>query len=161
MPNITNLTLAQLRAATKAQIITAISNYLTNNFTKRQIIVLLMDADSIADPPARTYRTDGQIESETLDMRDTETAAVVASRQVLWSYYPSGEVDTITVTEGETVRSIKHYLDGKQPSVTMQPSPTKVAALDTEPSEEPDWLELIIPVLIVLAFAFLAFYFTR
>lgn len=155
MPLIANLNLAQLRAATKAQIITAIANYLTNNFTKRQLISFLMDRDIIPDPPARTYRTDGQIESETLDTRDAETGALVSSRQVRWSYYPTGEVDTITVTEGNTTRRIKHYLNGQPPTVTAA-----LAALpDTEESEELDPLQVIVSSIAVLVFAALAYFF--
>lgn len=158
MPNIANLTLAQLRAATKAQIITAIANYLTNNFTKRQIIAFLIDADVVADPPARTYRTDGQIESETNTDRDAETGALISTRQVRWSYYPTGEVDTITITEGETVRTVKHYLNGQPPTVTVQTG-TKAAALDDEPTEELDPLQVIVSSIAVLVFAALAFFF--
>lgn len=119
MPLIANLTLAQLRAATKAQIIAAIGNYLTNNFTKRQVIAFLLDADIVPDAPARTYGKDGQIESETDVDRDAETGTIIARRTVSWTYYPTGEVDTITITEGAAVRIVKHYLDGRQPTVTV------------------------------------------
>jgi hypothetical protein len=159
MPLIANLTLAQLRAATKAQIITAIANYLTNNFTKRQIIGFLMDADVIADPPTRTFRADGQIESETDTDRDAETGAVVASRQIHWSYYPTGEIDTITIDQDGAQRVIKHYLDGHQPTVSVQ-TPLLAATPAAEP--EPDMPQIIVAVLVTLAFAAaFAFYLLR
>ncbi len=156
MPLIANLTLAQLRAATKAQIITAIANYLTSNFTKRQLIGFLIDADAVADPPARTYRTDGQIESETIDTRDAETGSLVSSRQVRWSYYPTGEVDTIAITEGSTTRRIKHYLNGQPPTVTTMAT---VAMPLEEETEELDPLQVIVSSLAVLVFAALAYFF--
>ncbi len=164
MPNIANLTLAQLRLATKAQIITAIANYLTNNFTKRQLIGFLIDAEVVSDPPVTTYRMDGQIESETDTDRDAETGALVASRQVRWFYYPTGEVDTITITQGATVRTIKHYLNRRQPTVTIQAAPKSAAPFGTSspaaiaPGEELDWPGIVIAALVVLAFALLAFF---
>ncbi|HEX8992908.1 MAG TPA: hypothetical protein VF784_14605, partial [Anaerolineales bacterium] len=140
------------------QIITAIANYLTNNFTKRQIIAFLIDADVVADPPARSFRPDGQIESEIDTTRDPETGALIATKQVLWSYYPTGEVDTITINDGTSLRTIKHYLSGQPPTVTIH-APL-MAPAPAEP--EPDDLLLIIPAVIVaLAFAALAFFLTH
>ena len=55
-----DVTLEQLRALTKAQIISRLSTWLTNNFTKRQLILWLMDIEVMDDEPVRTYRTDGQ-----------------------------------------------------------------------------------------------------
>lgn len=122
--NVTNLTLAQLRAATKAQIITAIGNYLTNNFTKRQLILWLWDADVISDDPIIAYRPDGQIESQTEETRDVETGVVVGGRVVTWSYYPSGEVHTIIISQRDALNNeiarkiITHFLDGRRPEVS-------------------------------------------
>ena len=160
MPNIADLPLSQLRLATKAQIITAISNFLTNNFTKRQLITFLLDAETVADPPVRSYGTDGQIESETVTERDAETAAVITTRQIHWSYYPTGEVDTITITEGDALRTIKHYLDGQQPTVTIQAQPRTAAPIIAH-RQPPAWWKPVLVVLALLALAFLTLYFSR
>ena len=119
-----DVTLAQLRALTKAQIISRLSTWLTNHFTKRQLILWLMDMDVIAIEPVRTYRADGQIESETAIEVDTETNAQVNKRVVTWTYYPTGEVDVIGIKTYDgannllRTKSIKHYTDGRQPTVT-------------------------------------------
>ena len=119
-----DVTLEQLRALTKAQIISRLSTWLTNHFTKRQLILWLMDMDVIAIEPVRTYRADGQIESETAIEVDTETNAQVNKRVVTWTYYPTGEVDVIGIKTYDgannllRTKSIKHYTDGRQPTVT-------------------------------------------
>jgi hypothetical protein len=119
-----DVTLEQLRALTKAQIITKLSNWLTKNFTKRQLILWLMDIEVMDDEPIRTYIADGQIESETIVTRDTEANLQVSRRETLWSYYPTGEVDVITIKQYDSndalirTKAIKHYTDGKQPTVT-------------------------------------------
>ena len=119
-----DVTLAQLRALTKAQIINRLSTWLTNHFTKRQLILWLMDIEVMDDEPVRTYRADGQITSEVVITRDTETNSQVNKRIVTWTYYATGEVDTITIKvyDGSNVllrtKAIKHYTDGRQPTVT-------------------------------------------
>lgn len=119
-----DVTLAQLRALTKAQIITKLSNWLTKNFTKRQLILWLMDIEIMDDEPIRTYRADGQIKSETIVTRDTETNMQVNKREMTWTYYATGEVHVITIKQydGNNVllrtKAIKHYKDGRQPTVT-------------------------------------------
>ena len=120
MPNWSNLTLEQLRAATKAQIVTAITNWL-NNRTKRQIIALLIDMDVVADTPDVTYWPDGQIKRRDEVFRDA-LGDVTGGRRTNYAYYPTGEIDTITIIDVDadltTVlgrRTIKHYLDGRQP----------------------------------------------
>ena len=119
-----DVTLAQLRALTKAQIINRLSTWLTNNMTKRQLILWLMDADVINIEPVRTYRADGQIESETTIDVDTETNLQVNKRKVNWTYYATGEVDVITIKtyDGSNnllrTKTVKHYTDGRQPTVT-------------------------------------------
>lgn len=112
-----NLTLPQLRAATKAQIITAITNRL-NNITKREIIIwLLENMDRIADAPVITRRQDGQIDTQTETTRDIETGEIVETRTVSCTYYDNGDIDTITITNGADLKRVKHYLDGRQPEV--------------------------------------------
>ena len=119
-----DVTLAQLRSFTKTQIINRLSTLLTNNMTKRQLILWLMDADVINIEPVRTYRADGQIESETTIDVDTETNLQVNKRKVNWTYYATGEVDVITIKTYDgannllRTKAIKHYKDGRQPTVT-------------------------------------------
>lgn len=119
-----DVTLEQLRALTKTQIINRLTTYLTNNMTKRQLILWLLDTDVIDLKPVRKYRADGQIKSETRIEVDTETAAQVRKRVTTWTYYPTGEVDTITIKtyNGANAllhtKAIKHYTDGRQPTVT-------------------------------------------
>ena len=119
-----DVTLEQLRVLTKAQIINKLSTWLTNNFTKRQLILWLMDMDVMTIEPVRTYRADGQIESETTITVDTETNAQVNKRVTTWTYYATGEVNVITIKQyyGSNnllhTKAIKHYKDGRQPTVT-------------------------------------------
>lgn len=119
-----DVTLKQLHALTKTQIINKLSTWLTNNFTKRQLILWLMDMDVISIEPVRTYRPDGQIASETIVTKDTETNLQVSKRAVTWTYYATGEVNVITIKQYDAnnallhTKAIKHYIDGRQPTVT-------------------------------------------
>ena len=119
-----NVTLEQLRGMTKAQIINKLSTWLTNNFTKRQLILWLMDIEVMDNEPIRTYRADGQIASETIVTKDPETNLQVSKRVVTWTYYATGEVDIITIKQYDNndallrTKTIKHYKDGRQPTVT-------------------------------------------
>jgi len=119
-----DVTLAQLRSMTKTQIINRLSTWLTNHFTKRQLILWLMDIEVMPLDPVRTYRADGQIESETTIDVDPETNLQVSKRAVTWTYYATGEVNVITIKvyDGANnlvhTKAIKHYTDGKQPTVT-------------------------------------------
>lgn len=119
-----DVTLEQLRALTKTQIINRLSTWLTKNFTKRQLILWLMDIEVMDMPPVRTYRADGQIASETIVTKDTETNLQVSRRETLWSYYATGEVNVITIKQYDSndalirTKAIKHYIDGRQPTVT-------------------------------------------
>lgn len=119
-----DVTLEQLRGMTKTQIINKLSTWLTNNFTKRQLILWLMDIEFMDEPPVRTYRADGQIEYESTTLVDTETNKQVSRRETTWTYYATGEVDIITIKHYDSndalirTKAIKHYTDGKQPTVT-------------------------------------------
>ena len=58
------------------------------------------------------------------EMESTDDKGVKHKRAITWTYYPTGEVNLITVkryTDGKLVstRKIKHYLDGKQPTVKV------------------------------------------
>lgn len=118
-------TLDQIRAATKAQIITVISNYLTNNLTKRQILVWLFNNVTIVPlAPARAYNPDGQVASDLDIDTDIETGVQTGGTQTTWTYYPTGEVDTITIMKLDAANNIvstkviKHFTDGRQPEVS-------------------------------------------
>jgi|LSQX01.1.fsa_nt_gb hypothetical protein len=119
-----DVTLKQLRSMTKDQIIKRLSTWLTNNFTKRQLILWLMDIETLVLDPVRTYRTDGQIESESVIIVDTETALQLNRCVTTWSYYPTGEVDEIIIQNYDSndalvnTKTIKHYTDGRQPTAT-------------------------------------------
>ncbi len=119
-----DVTLEQLRGMTKTQIISRLSTRLTNHFTKRQLILWLMNMDVITIDPVTTYRADGQIESKTTILVDTETNAQVNKREVTWTYYATGEVDTVTIKQYDgsnsllRTKAIKHYTDGRHPTVT-------------------------------------------
>ena len=119
-----DVTLEQLRSMTKTQIINRLSTWLTNHFTKRQLILWLMDIEVMNDEPVRTYRADGQITSETIVTRDTETNTQVNKRETTWTYYATGEVNLITIKQYDSndvllhTKAIKHYKDGRQPTVT-------------------------------------------
>lgn len=121
-----DVTLAQLRAFTKTQLINKLSTWLTNNFTKRQLILWLMDSDVINIEPVREYYADGQIKKQVETVVDTETKAQVSGRVTTWTYYPTGEVDTITIKRYDATKTligtkkIKHYTDGRQPTATEE-----------------------------------------
>ena len=124
MLNLEDITIEQLRSATKDQIVNFVTNKL-NNMSKRQIILWLWDEVSeIADEPIRTYRKDGQIESQVEANRDIESGELINGRRIDWTYYSTGEVDTITIRELDGLgveakkKIIKHYKDGRQPEVT-------------------------------------------
>jgi queuine/archaeosine tRNA-ribosyltransferase len=119
-----NVTLEQLRAYTKTQIISKLSTWLKNNFTKRQLILWLMEIDVMQLEPERIYQVDGQIASEISVTVDTETNLQVSKREVTWTYYATGEVNVITIKQYDAnnvllhTKAIKHYKDGRQPTVT-------------------------------------------
>lgn len=128
MPYWTTLTIPQLRAATKTEILQNVGQYMAANFTKRQIILWLVQDSIDADgrltlPPERTYHPDGQVAQEDIAIYDLESGEKVGGTRTKWEYYPSGEIDIVTLLElgpddGElTRRRIKHFLDGRQPVV--------------------------------------------
>lgn len=114
-----NLTPAQLRAMTRAQIRTAITDAVSA-MTKREMIIWLIRADAVEDDPIDTYEN-GQIVRRVEITRDPETGERMRGRVKTWTYYPSGEVDVITISnrdaaDGEVSKKrIKHYRDGRQP----------------------------------------------
>lgn len=130
MTSLSDFTLAQLQAATVAQIRDAMSVHIAQ-MTKEELIRLDMyvgsfDQDTgitLFDDRVKTYREDQQMASQ-LDVRRDELGTQVSSTLVEWTYYetePGRPVDTITIKERDATdqvvsqRTIKHYLDGRQP----------------------------------------------
>ena len=89
----------------------------TADLTIRDLLIQITGSETIADEPVRTYRKDGQIESQSETFRDVETNEIVSTKQMTWTYYKTGEVDEITITENGKTKVIKHYIDGRQPTV--------------------------------------------
>jgi len=98
-----------------------LKDLLTKDLTKRDLLVAIVGSENIPDEIIRTYRKDNQIEYQEEVLRDGETDEVSEIKQMLWTYYKTGEVDEITTVilkDGkETRRVIKHYRDGRQPEV--------------------------------------------
>ena len=116
---LTDLTLEQMRASTKNQIINSVDTYLAN-LTKRQLIQMLREHDTEWDDPICTYGKDGILTQNEIE-RDSETNVQVSRKYTVWDYYNSGEVNTI-ITEFydennalKKRKKIKHYKDGRQP----------------------------------------------
>jgi len=124
MPNISTLTLETMRSSTKTQIITNIRDYLTANMTKKQLITFLLDRDTVDDTQVVTYLPDGQVDKIVDWKRDAETNNKISGVVTNFSYYPTGEIDVIRVSQRDAANvetshvRIKHYLDGRQPKIT-------------------------------------------
>lgn len=121
MPKLSDLTIVQMRASSKAQIIASIRDYLTANMTKHQLIVMLRDRETVWDDAVDTYYPDGQIESRNEIERDEDTLLQVSRRLTTWTYYNTGEVNVILIQTFDAddalkkTKRIKHYRDGRQP----------------------------------------------
>jgi hypothetical protein len=120
-----NYTMAQVQAATKAQIITAINNLL-NTYSKAQIVNwLLENAVTYPGGSTVTYGTNGQIASQTDINYDVNTGLQTDGKKVTWTYYATGEVNIITVqildanNNVTKTTTIQHYKDGRQPTFTV------------------------------------------
>lgn len=122
---ITDQTIEQLRAATVTQIRTALKNKI-DLLTKKQLIEFILDfVDVFPSPLFWTYRKDKQ-PLTMLELSKDALGVKLGSRRVTWSYYGDEvgtPVDTITIetldaADKVTVtRVVKHYKDGRQPSV--------------------------------------------
>lgn len=133
MQNITSLSLSQLRSSTKPQILAAWSAGLTA-LSKRQLIMLdlvlrntdIPDQIRLADNTIRTFAADGQVLTEIDVDRDAETNAMIGGTSRTYTYYPSGEIDTIVISARDASnteirrKTIRHYLNGDQPTVSEQ-----------------------------------------
>ncbi len=127
--NLADVTIEQLKGATKAQILTAISNKLSN-LTKLQLCRLILrvggvDVDSlllIPDPPISTGDSRGPllfIQTER-DLAGTK----IKTQRVEHTYYPTGEVAKTTIRELDGLdveisrKVVNYFTDGRQPIST-------------------------------------------
>ena len=121
MPNWTDMTLQELRASSKADIVKSVGQYIYDHFTKKQIIIWLLDTDRIQDRVQITRDKAGNITRRLTTWRDVLTGDVVANHDTTYTYYPTGEIEDITVTkrdgDGNITEqyTIHHYADGRQP----------------------------------------------
>jgi hypothetical protein len=117
-----NYTMAQIQAASKAQII-AVINTLLNTYSKRQIIVWLLN-NTVKYPrePVIVYDSSGKVTSQTQINYDVETGLQADKRVIIWTYYPNGDVNVITVSLLDannnvmSTQTIQHYQNGQQPT---------------------------------------------
>jgi len=122
-----DLTIDQLRAATKEQIITRVTNLLTSLSRKRlcEFIWTIKDID-FADITLSALTVNHNVPEGQL-IRVYETTDILGNKtgstRIDWTYYPTGEVDTITTTELDALdqvistQTIKHFTDGRQPVI--------------------------------------------
>ena len=96
--------------------ITELKEIVTADLTKLDLLIQIAGSETLSDEPVRTYRKDGQIESQSEVYRDVETNKIVSTKQMTWTYYKTGEVDEIAITENGKTKTIKHFLD-RQPEV--------------------------------------------
>lgn len=88
-----------------------------NKLTKDQLIAGILEDQTYSDVNLVKDKHGNNIEL-TKVIRDALTGNLVSSKTVRWTYYSGGEVDEITVQEGNRQRVIKHFTDGEQPVVT-------------------------------------------
>lgn len=120
-----DLTLEQLRAATKEQIVTKIADKLTS-LTKKRICEFIWTIKdfSFTDITFSTKTVNHNVpEGQLLRIHETTDilGTKLGSTKTEWAYYPTGEVDTITISELDALdqvisqKTIKHFTDGRQP----------------------------------------------
>lgn len=122
-----DLTLKQLRASTKEQIITGIMGILTP-MSKKLICEfiwgirdIITDNLTLGDLVKKENGPNGRL------LRVYQTTDVLgnklSSQKIEWTYYPTGEVDTIVISDLDALdtvistKTIKHFIDGRQPIV--------------------------------------------
>lgn len=126
---LTSKTLPQLRALNHTQKMKEVTDWLEANCASEKKLIAYIwntdtEAETVWNDTVRTYRGDGQIESESTTERDIETAAQVSRKTVTWTYYAGGQVDTIVLQTRDasdaviSTKTIKHYTDGRQPEVS-------------------------------------------
>ena len=115
----TTLTLEQMKAATVAQIMADVA---AQN-DKAAIVSELLGTDRTSDV-AVTYDDQKRIVKRVETERDLLTGDVLGGRVTTHSYYKSGEIQDIVVSERDAKdaetggHTIKHFTDGRQPTVS-------------------------------------------
>lgn len=121
MPLWTTMTLAELRAATKREIIEDVGRYIFDHFTKLQICKWLLDVELIQDTVGVTRDEAGRIVKRLQVWRHIVTGAVDHNNETTYTYYPNGDIEDITIIERDgddnitEQYTIHHYQDGRQP----------------------------------------------
>lgn len=90
-----------------------------NKMLKADIIAEILDGVTRS---SRAFEHDAK--GNTVRMEETTTDAygkVLDTRITDWTYYPTGEVDEITVTDDKERLVVKHFTDGKQPIAVKKP----------------------------------------
>lgn len=124
-----DLTLEQLRATTKEQIITKINDKLTS-LTKKQIVEFIWGVKNVLTENLTLTELKQMKNSKNGQLlRVHETTDVLGkklgSQKTQWTYYPTGEVDTIKISELDandqviSTKTIKHFTDGRQPVILV------------------------------------------
>lgn len=122
--------LSAVQQMAKPDLVSAVTNQMSN----RDLLVLLNGgSETNPDDPIREYNGPaGEMTYEQTVERDVETNEVVHAREITWTFYDTGEVMDISVTDvdadgNETTKIIHHYTDGRQPDVeipgTVLPEP--------------------------------------
>lgn len=126
-----DITIEQLRAATKAQIITVIDNRL-QNMTKKQLIILVL---RVTGQNIENWTEEIQIQAQdgpsgqTIRQYQTKDALgnIISKRNINWTYYESGPINEIFIDHLDSAdiltlrQKIKHFLDGRQPKLSTEP----------------------------------------
>jgi hypothetical protein len=105
------------------QTVTQLKTALTADMTKRDLLIIANSGSDKLSEMVSTYDKNG-LEIKTETVKDVETNVVISTKVITYTLYPKGEVDEITIVETDSKgaevkrKVIKHYIDGKQPTVT-------------------------------------------
>ncbi len=128
MNTLSGFSILQLRAATAAQIRTAMTTRL-GLLDRKQLIRLDLycasyDKNAVVTLPGVPIRKTGPHgQTEYVEEQADVLGAVVKTVKTEWSYYPSGCVQDIVTTETDSAgnvtkkRTVHHFEDGKQPTL--------------------------------------------
>ena len=118
----TTLSLEQMKVATVSQIMADVE---ANN-DKREIVAELLGTDRISDRPTITYDEKQRIVKRVEVQRDLLTDDVLRSVETTHSYYKTGEIEDIVVSERDAKdkeiggHTIKHFTDGRLPQMVVR-----------------------------------------
>ena len=86
--------------------------------TKAQLIAKLLEGQT-EEKVTTEYYKNGEQKRQVRQVCDVASGKLLSTREATWTYYKAGPVDTITLTEGGKVKTIKHFTDGRQPSSSI------------------------------------------